>query len=155
MNIANSTVIALAASLLIQVGAQLFAIAVMVRTYIQAPPRSFAIFEGEYGYSSGAFWEIVPTVTSVLFLAAIAANWKTRRRGLLLASFSLFILCALAAGFLLEPAFAEMIAMGYRDTVDPVLQERAAFLYQLDLVIWLTALVSGVLVLFALVKRVD
>jgi hypothetical protein len=155
MNIANATLIALAASLLVQVGAQLFAIAVMARTYLQAPPRSFAILEGEFGYSSGAFWDIVPMVTSVLFLAAIAANWKTRRRGLLLASLGLFILCAVVAGVFMEPAFAEMIATGYHDTVDPALQERAAFWYRTDWGVWLTGLVSGILVLAALARPVN
>ena len=85
----------------------------------------------------------------------IAANWKTRRRGLVLASLSLFIVCALVAGVFMEPAFAEMIATGYRDTVDPALQERAAFWYRIDWGVWLTGLVSGILVLAALARPVN
>ena len=51
----NIALIASIVSCFIQIGAQLFAIVVIVRTAIAAPPRSFAIFEGEYGYDSNLF----------------------------------------------------------------------------------------------------
>ena len=51
----NFSLLALIVSCLMQVGAQLFAILVIVRTVVAAPPRSFAIFDGEYGYDSSSF----------------------------------------------------------------------------------------------------
>ncbi len=65
---------------LLQAGAQLFAVAVVVSTVAKAPPRSLAMFAGEYGYNSGPFWEVIPTITLLLLLIALLANWKTPRR---------------------------------------------------------------------------
>jgi hypothetical protein len=79
----NVSLAALVASCFIQIGAQLFALVVIVGTVAEAPPRSFAMFGGEYGYDSSGFWNTVPMITSVLFLVALIANWKTRRRRLL------------------------------------------------------------------------
>ena len=78
------SLMAAAASCLVQVGAQLFAILVIVRTLIAAPPRSFAMLQGAHGYDSSIFWNIVPMITLVTLLLALAANGKTMRRGLLL-----------------------------------------------------------------------
>src|SRR6187401_364378 len=60
MNLPNLTLIALVASCLAQVGAQLFALSVVASTVSEAPPRSFAMLQGEYGYNSSAFWDTVP-----------------------------------------------------------------------------------------------
>ena len=62
--------IALVASCLVQVGAQLFALSVVASTVSAAPPRSFAILQGEYRYDSSAFWSIVPMVTALLFVSS-------------------------------------------------------------------------------------
>ena len=102
---------ALVASCFMQIGAQLFALSVVASTVSAAPPRSFAMLQGEYGYDSSAFWSTLPTITSVLFLIALIANWKTTRRKLLLLALSLFITGGLAAGLYLEPVFDEMKAM--------------------------------------------
>ena len=57
---ANLTLAAVVASCFIQIGAQLYALVVVAGTVAKAPPRSFAMFEGEYGYDSSAFWNTVP-----------------------------------------------------------------------------------------------
>jgi len=59
LNIRNLTLMALITSCFMQIGAQLFAISVMVSTIAEAPPRSFAILEGQYRYDSSPFWETV------------------------------------------------------------------------------------------------
>jgi len=146
--------IALIVSCFIQIGAQLFAVSVIARTVQSAPPRSFAIFEGPYGYDSSAFWQTVPPITSVLFLAALVANWKTHRRNLLLGAFTLFLVGGAVAGFYLDPAFADIMAVGYRDQVDPVLQARAAKWYAFDWAVWVLSLAAGVTLLGALARPV-
>ena len=83
----NIALIALIVSCFIQIGAQLFAVSVIARVVQSAPPRSFTIFEGTYGYDSSAFWQTVPPITSVLILVSLVANWKTDRRNLLLGGF--------------------------------------------------------------------
>src|SRR6186713_2477870 len=56
MNLKNITLIALVACCLAQVGAQLFALSVVASTVSAAPPRSFAILQGDYRYDSSGFW---------------------------------------------------------------------------------------------------
>ena len=72
--ISNLTLIPAVISALLQAGAQLFAIAVVVRTVTKAPPRSLAMYAGEYGYDSGPFWEVMPTVTLCLLLIALLGS---------------------------------------------------------------------------------
>src|SRR6185436_20108329 len=93
--------VALIVSCFIQIGAQLFSVSTIARVVQSAPPRSFAILEGAYRYDSSAFWQTVPPITGVLFLLALVANWKTDRRRLLLAAFTLFLVGGAVAGFYL------------------------------------------------------
>ena len=151
-NFRNVTLMAAAASCFIQIGAQLFAVSVIARTVVQAPPRSFAIFEGAYGYDSSGFWNTAPPITALLLVIALAANWKTQRRNLLLIAMAVFVLGGVVAGVFLEPTFAEMIAVGYRDAIDPALQRRAANWYALDWAVWMFSLFAGAAVLAALVR---
>lgn len=146
------SLIASIASFFIQIGAQLFAILVIVRTLVAAPPRSFAILGGEYGYDSSIFWETVPMITLVLLVVAIVANWKTTRRNLLLLSLALFIVGSAMAGAIVEPGFGELLKIGYSDVVDASLQVRAASLYAYDWGLWFVSLAAGVALLFALAR---
>jgi len=146
------TLIALTISCLLQAGAQLFAISVVVRVLQSAPPRSLAILEGPYRYDSSAFWNIVPAITAVLFLVALISNWKTSRRKLLLGAFALFVIGGVIAGVYLEPMFARIIAVGYHDAIDPALQSRAATWYTMDCAVWLLGLASGIILLLALAR---
>ena len=152
LNLRNITMIAAAAGCLIQTGAQLFALSVIASTVSKAPPRSFAILQGEYRYDSAAFWETVPMITFVLFVIALVANWKTPRRKFLLLALSLFIIGGLVAGLYLEPTFDEMKAIGFRDEVDPVLQSRAATWYAIDWAVWSIAASAGIALLLALTR---
>lgn len=151
MNIPIITLMAAVASTFIQIGAQLFALVVVASTVSKAPPRSFAILQGEYAYNSSAFWSTVPMITFVLLVIALITNWKTGRRKYLILSLTLFILGGLVAGLFVQPIFDEMKAMGYRDEIDPVLQSRAATWYFLDWTVWGTGLVAGLALLIALI----
>lgn len=148
------SLIASIASCFTQIGAQLFAIVVIVRATIAAPPRSFAMFEGEYGYDSSIFWETVPMITLALLILAIAANWRTTRRSLLLLSLVLFLVGSAIAGIVVEPGFGKLMAIGYSDDVDTSLQSQVATLYAYDWALWFIALASGIALLFALARPV-
>ena len=154
LNLRNLTLMALVAFCLMQIGAQLYALSVVASTVSAAPPRSFAMLQGEYGYNSSAFWSTVPPITFVLFVIALVANWKTPRRKLLLLALTLFVVGGLVAGLYLEPVFDEMKAIGFRDEVDPVLQRRAARWYALDRAVWALGAVAGVTLLLALIRPV-
>jgi hypothetical protein len=148
----NVTLMAVAAACLLQVGAQLFALSVVASTVSAAPPRSFAILQGEYRYDSSGFWSTVPPITAALFVTALIANWKTSRRNLLLLAFALFVIGGLMAGVYLEPTFDEIKKVGFRDEIDPVLQARAARWYATDWAVWAVGATAGVCLLLALIR---
>jgi hypothetical protein len=145
--IKNISLIAAISSCFAQIGAQLFAIVVIVRTAIAAPPRSFALFEGEYGYDSSIFWE-----TLALVLVTIVVHWRTTRRNLLLVSLALFLAGTAVAALVVEPGFDRLMAVGYSDTVDAALKSQAASLYAYDWALWLISLVAGLMLLAALAR---
>ena len=147
----NLSMIVAAIGALLQAGAQLFAVAVVVSTVTKAPPRSLTMYTGDYGYDSGPFWEIIPTVSLVLLLVALFANWKTPRRRLLISAVGAFLLAGLFAVFVTGPLQAEIISAGFADRVDPVLAASAARWHVLDWVSWALTLVPGVLLAIGLV----
>ena len=155
LNLRNVTLMALIISCFMQIGAQLFAISVVVSTITEAPPRSFAILEGAYHYDSSPFWNTVPPITGLLFIIALFANWKTPRRTFLLVSFALFVMAGVVAGVLLEPEFATITANGYSDKVDSALQSRAAAWIAYDWAVWSISLASGIALLLALVSPIS
>ena len=150
--IRNISLMALTMSAIIQTGAQLFAVSIIARTVSKAPPRSFAILTGEYAYDSRPFWEIVPTITLVLFLIALIANWKTARRKFLLVALALYFIGAIVAMTYLEPTFDSMFALGYADYVDSVMQKEAATWFLLDCASLAISFASSALLLFALTR---
>lgn len=152
MNLKNLSLIALTASCLLQAGAQLFAISIVASTLSKAPPRSFAMLQGEYGYNSSAFWDTVPMITLVLFIIALIMNWKSQRRNFILFALTFFISAALVAGFFVEPLFSDIIKAGYSDHVDPALQVQAQRWYKFDWMLWALSLVTGLLLLIALTR---
>jgi hypothetical protein len=76
--IPNLSLIPAVVGALLQAGAQLFAVAVVVGTVTEAPPRSLAMYAGEYGYNSGPFWEVMPTVTKDLRRQPYLRTWGRR-----------------------------------------------------------------------------
>lgn len=154
LNLKNITLIALVACCLLQVGAQLFALSVVASTLAQAPPRSFAMLNGEYGYNSSAFWNTVPMITFLLFIITLVTNWKSQRRKLILFALILFIIAGLVAGFFVEPIFADIIKRGYSDHVDPILQTQAKRWYVFDWMVWVLGLFAGLTLLIALIRPI-
>jgi hypothetical protein len=121
-------------------------------TLSEAPPRSFAMLQGEYGYNSSSFWDIVPSITFLLFIIALITNWKTQRQKLILFALTLFIIGGILAAFFLEPFFADIIKKGYSDQVDTTLQVQARRWYVFDWMVWTLSLVAGLTLLVALTR---
>ena len=151
---ANLSLMALIASYFIQYGGQLFALVVSANTVAKAPPRSFAMWQGEYGYDSSAFWDTVPTITAILFVVSLIANWRTIRRNLVLFAAAMFVVGAILAMFLLMPEFAELQAIPFSDTVDAELQKRASRWLMLDWGVWSLGAISGIALLVALARPI-
>jgi|APMI01.1.fsa_nt_gi hypothetical protein len=151
--IANLSLVAAVVGALIQAGAQLFAIVVIVSTVTAAPPRSLAMYGGEYGYNSGPFWELMPTLTLGLLLLALAGNWRTPRRRVILAALVLFIAAGLFSVFVMGPVQAAVVEFGYSDTVNEGLRTQAARWRMLDWASWVLTLGTGVMLATALTVR--
>ena len=109
---------------------------------------------GEYGYDSGTFWDVVPMVTAMLLLVALATNWKTPRRRLLLGAAVAFVVAGLFAAFVMGPVQADVVSAGYRDAIDEGLRVRAAWWHTLDWISWALVLVVGLLLSVALATPV-
>lgn len=152
--IPNLSLIPAVVGALLQAGAQLFAIAVVVGTVTEAPPRSLAMYAGEYGYNSGPFWEVMPTVTLGLLLIALVGNWRTPRRRLLLAAVALFIAASLFTVFVMGPVQDAVVRVGYSDVVDEALRVQATRWRMLDWASWALTLSVGVVLAAALAVRV-
>jgi len=110
------------------------------------------MLQGEYRYDSSVFWSTVPPITFVLLIIALVTNWKTRRRALLLLALTLFIVLGLVSMLYLQPLFDELKASGYRDEIDPALQNRVATWYAADWAVWSAALAGGLALLLALIR---
>ncbi len=154
MKFATLSLITATVSALLQAGAQLFAIVVIVNTVTAAPPRSLAMYAGPYAYNSGPFWEVMPTVTLGLILVALAGNWRTPRRRLLLASVALFIAAGLFTVLVMGPVQDVVVSVGYNDSVNETLRVQAARWRLLDWAGWVLTLGSGLLLISAMVVRV-
>ena len=139
---------------LLQAGAQLFAVAVVVGTVTKAPPRSLAMYAGEYGYNSGPFWEMMPTVTLVLLIIALVGNWRTPRRRPLLAAVALFIAAGLFTVFVMGPVQETVVRAGYSDVVDEALRVQAVRWHMFDWASWVLTLSVGVVLAASLAVRV-
>src|SRR5688500_2737245 len=105
LNLRNVALMAVVASWFIQIGGQVFALISVDSILVAAPPRSFAMLQGEYRYDSDAFWSTVPPITGLLLMIALVANWKTERRKFLLVAFALTIVVAIVSIFYLDPIF--------------------------------------------------
>jgi hypothetical protein len=145
----NSSLFAATLSSLLQAGAQLFAVAVVVGTVTKAPPRSLAMYSGEYGYDSGPFWEVMPVATLVLLVVALICNWGTPRRRFIGGAVVAFILAGIFSALVMGPVQSEVVSSGYADSVDPALTAVAARWHTLDWVSWVLTLVPGALLLLA------
>ena len=155
LNLRNIALMALVACWFIQIGGQVFALIAVDGTLVAAPPRSFAILQGEYRYDSEAFWSTVPPITFVFLIIALVTNWKTQRRKFLLVALALCIVSSLVSIFYLDALFNDLNAIGYRDEIDPALRSRAATWYATDWAVWGVNLVGGVALLIALIQPVS
>jgi len=94
-------------------------------------------------------------ITLALFVAALIANWKTPRRKYVLMTLGLFIVGGLIAGLYLEPTFDAMIAQGFSDHVDPVMQQAAATWYMVDWAAWGVGFIACLILLFAMLQPAE
>lgn len=137
----------------IVVGADLFAQMSITPVALEAPPRSLAMFQGEYVYDGAPFWRITTTLVTLLFAAAVAVNWQTSRRRLVLVGFVAFIVLNVVSWYYIFPEYLDIVGSPYSDTVDAELMTRGAAWRRLAVTRWVIAAVIGLAPVLAIVQR--
>ncbi|MGN6434978.1 MAG: transposase [Agriterribacter sp.] len=108
-------------------GAQVWETALMVPAWTAAPPSSLIFFQKPYGLDFKVFWIVVHGVHELIFITALALNWKIKkRRNLILLVLAGHIATRIWTLLYFAPAIMEFQRLPYSDTVDVLLQEKAA-----------------------------
>jgi hypothetical protein len=144
--IGNLTFLSLIGGLFIQLGAQLFALLIIVRTLIKVPPESLAILQGPYGYDSSIYWDVFPNITFILFVVAIISNWKNGHRNWILSALALYFIAGLCAIFVVGSLFTQLT----KGELQVGIIALANKWYACDWLVWLLTLASGLLLMIRL-----
>ena len=139
--------------LLIQLGAQLFAITVAVTTLIESPPESFAMIQGDFPYDSSTFWNVFPNILGSIFLIAIIFNWRTKFKKWILISFGLYVLSAIFAIFILEPAQANVLNHSINGTELQDLKSDTLTWYRFDWILFFLTLITSIALIIPIFKH--
>lgn len=141
--------------LLIQLGAQLFAITVAVTTLIESPPESFNMIEGDFPYDSSTFWNVFPNILGSIFLITIIFNWRTKFKKWTLISFGLYVLSAIFAIFVLEPAQANVLNQNIDGTQLQDLKNDALTWYRYDWILFFLTLITAITLIIPIFKNLN
>ena len=153
ITIKNTALIAAIIFHFILVGATLFGNIVIGPVVLSAPPESLAIFQGEYAYDSTVFWQPVNMIALGLLLLALAGNWKTSRRGLLIGWLvGMVAVSAWSIGSIF-PEYIDIVSTPFAPGVDAELVKRGARWSVLSNVRLAIAVLIGLLPFYALAKQ--
>lgn len=147
------SLVSLVAGLFVQIGAQIFAISVLVAVAASAPPHSLQIYQGDYPYDSSGFWNVVPILTTLLFLWALWSNWQSAQRKGILLALVLFAASGACQILLAQPHFQALTEAPFSETVDRELAIAGRQWLAFDLASWFLLTVSGLIAAHTLWKR--
>ena len=99
-----------------------------------APPKSLAMFQGEFGLKADRFWKMIHPITLLLFIATLIAFWKSvRRKNILVALVGYVAILAVTTVYFV-PELLSIIESPYSDQPDAGLTARAQMWVTLSLV---------------------
>lgn len=108
-------------------GAQLWETAILIPAWTAAPPASLIFFKAPYGIDLKAFWIIVHSIHDVIFITALIFNWNEKGRRIPLI---IILICHIAVRawtiLYFAPTIIEFQQIPYSETIDIVLEEKAA-----------------------------
>lgn len=145
--------LALIGLLLMQLGASLISITIAVSTIVESPPESLAMTQGDFPYDSSIFWDVYPNILGSVFLIALILNWRTKFKKWILISFGLYIVMALFAIFIFEPAQADVL--NYNGTASQDLKHDAAMWYMYDWILFSIASAAAIALLIPVFKQLN
>jgi hypothetical protein len=136
----------------ILVGADVYAQVSITPIALSAPPASLAMYQGDYVYDPTPFWQTANTFALVFLVAALAVNWPTERRGLLLFTLASSIVISAISLSYIFPEYTAIVSSAYSDSIDPALSERGTRWQAIALSRLLIFGCLGLLPLWALTK---
>ncbi|MBX7120602.1 MAG: hypothetical protein K1X42_00585 [Opitutaceae bacterium] len=134
MNIKNLIYALTALSFTVVIGGAIYEHLAVVPIWTAAPPRSLAMFQGEYGLHPEMFWMPIHPVTLVLFVVTLILSWKSARRRNVLISFIGYVVLLAITAIYFVPELMAITRTAYANTIDASLTERAATWEMLSLV---------------------
>ena len=146
-SISKFLLLALLCFLFMQLGASLFSITMIVSTLTEAPPESLAMIRGDFPYDGSAFWDIFPSVLGSLFLITLVFNWRTTFKKWVIISLGLYMLSAVFAIFVFEPAQSNFLSSG--------LQEAGLLYHRYDWILFSLTLLSAIALIVPIFKQLD
>lgn len=134
MNIRNLIYALTALSFTIVIGGAIYEHLAVVPIWSAAPPRSLAMFQGEYGLHPEMFWKPIHPVTLALFVVTLILSWKSARRRNVLISFIGYVILLIVTATYFVPQLMAILRTTYTNTIDANLTERAATWEMLSLI---------------------
>ena len=134
MNIRNLIYALTALSFTIVIGGAIYEHLAVVPIWTAAPPRSLAMFQGEYGLHPEMFWKPIHPVTLALFVVTLILSWKSARRRNVLISFIGYVILLIVTATYFVPQLMAILRTTYTNTIDANLTERAATWEMLSLI---------------------
>jgi len=151
-NIQNILLIGAIIAHYLLVGADAYAQASIIPIALSAPPASLAMYQGEYVYNPARFWQITNMVALAFLISALALNWRTSRRNLLLSTLiGTIVISIISLGYIF-PEYTAIVSSTYSETIDPALYDRGAAWQTIALSRLLVFGCLGFLPLWALTK---
>ncbi len=134
------------------VGADAYSQASITPVALSAPPASLAMYQGEYVYNPAPFWRITNTLAIVFLVAALAANWRSTRRTLLLSALVGSIAISIVSLAYIFPGYTALVSSPYSETIDAALLDRGTTWQKIALTRLATFGCLGLLPLWALTR---
>ena len=137
---------------IIVIGAAVYEHMGVIPKWSAAPPKSFAMFHGEYASNPGSFWMSIHPVTLLLMIGALVANWRTTRRKNIMIVLGGYILILAITSVYFVPQLMGFMETPVQDSVDNALLEKASMWETLSLVRLFVLLVLAYMLLSALTR---
>lgn len=129
------------------IGAAVYEHIAVVPQWSTAPPKSLAMFQGEYGLDAESFWKMIHPVTLVLFAITLITSWRTSRRFNVLLAFTGYFVILITTAVYFVPELIQITTSAYSEQIDSELTQRANN-WELLSLIRLVALIALSIVLF-------
>ncbi|MHA4847321.1 hypothetical protein ACX0G7_24365 [Flavitalea antarctica] len=105
----------------------------VVPVWAAAPPVSLSMFQGKYGLRPDLFWKIIHPVTILLFVLALAFNWKYARRSNIIVVLSAYILILVVTAIYFVPELISITSTPFSNVQDADLVKRASLWERLSI----------------------